>query len=345
MSPRVLYHIPSPRPARPECDAVVQEIEALRAKNGGETLYVHPSEYTRVPLPRVLFGMWNLRELRTREAAVAVHHIYNPDLYPYPYLRFLQKPIVYSVAAGFASHRRIPIAYFSNVIARTVVSDVDSERRLRTAGLRNVCLAPPGVSLSRFRFVPNEPSDTLVLLVGSAPWTRKQFDVKGVDALLDVAARLPSLRLVFLWRGHLLSELVARVQRLGLQARVEIIDEVVNVDQVLARVHAAVVLVKDAAVVKAYPHSLLEALAAGRPVLISRQLPLAAWVEREQCGVVIDRVEPERIVAALAHLRAEYRNMQSRARRAGQAAFPIEATLSAYRGVYDELVSEGRADA
>ena len=47
-----------------------------------------------------------------------------------------------------------------------------------------------------------------VLLAGSAPWTREQFHSKGVDALLKVAQQVPSLRLIFLWRGLLLREVM-----------------------------------------------------------------------------------------------------------------------------------------
>jgi glycosyltransferase involved in cell wall biosynthesis len=340
MSVRVLYHIPTPRPRRPECDAVHQEIEALERRFHADTVYLHPSEYTRWPLPRLLFGLRQLRGLRRRESEIDVHHIYNPDPYPFPYLRFLRKPIVYTLSAGLRPAQRVPAAFFSSVIARTVVADETNLRLLSARGIRRGRTAPTGIDVSRFEFQPIELNETLVLLAGSAPWSRDQFAAKGVDALLSAAARCFALHLMFLWRGHLLEDMQARVRERAPAAHVEVIDEVIDVNRVLARAHAAVVLATDAAVVKAYPHSLLEALAAGRPVVISRGIPLADWVEREQCGVVVDRVEPDAILSALERLRAEYRRWQANARRAGRDAFPIGAMLQAYAEIYGEIIAK-----
>ena len=95
------------------------------------------------------------------------------------------------------------------------------------------------------------------------------------------------VRLVFLWRGVLLPELVARVRRFEVSERVEILRDRVDVSEVLARVHAAVVLAGQPGLVRAYPHSLLEALAAGRPVLVSDGNPMAEYVRATGCGRVV----------------------------------------------------------
>lgn len=310
---------------------------------GGETIHLHSSEYARTPLPRLLFGFRDLRALRQRERDIDVHHVYNPDPYPFPYLRFLKKPIVYTLSAGLRRTARIPAAFFSRHVACTIVSDETDLKRLRAGGVHNGRIAPVGIDAARFHVEPIDLGETLTLMSGSAPWTRSQFETKGVDALLDAATRDARLRLIFLWRGHWLDEMRARIERRGLRDRVEIIDDVVDVDRILARSHAAIVLAKDLSAIKAYPHSLLESLAAGKPVLVSRGIPLADWVEREGCGVVVDRVEPDMIDEALAALRIDYRRWQANARRVGPGAFPIEATLNAYGEVYQQIASRGKS--
>lgn len=334
MSIRVLYHLPMPRPRVPECDAIAQEVEALKTRFGGESIYLHPSEYTQWRLPRLFFGLRELRALLKRETNIDAHHIYNPDPYPFPYLRFLKKPIVYTVAAGMRNQRRFAFSFFSRTITYTIVSDETDLQTLRSYGLGNGRSVPTGIDQSRFRFEPNALGQTLILMYASAPWDVSQFRSKGIDTLLDTLARVSALRLVFLWRGHLFEEMKQRVQQRQVNERVEIHNEVVDVNRVLARVHATIVLADDAKLIRAYPHSLLESLAAGRPVLVSRGIPLAEWVEREECGVVIERVESGAVEYALKQLRANYQRLQQNARRVGQRTFSLESMLDSYGRLY-----------
>ena len=72
--------------------------------------------------------------------------------------------------------------------------------------------------------------------MASAPWTRRQFELKGIDLLLEVVAKLPFLRVVLLWRGVLVEELIARIKRLGIEKSVEIVNQKVNVSDYLGKV-------------------------------------------------------------------------------------------------------------
>ena len=99
--------------------------------------------------------------------------------------------------------------------------------------------------------------------MASAPWARHQFDLKGVDALLEATKALPYVKLILLWRGVLLDDLMARIRRLGIEQRVEIVNEHVDVNVYLARAHATVLVAKSGDVVKSYPHSLVGIVACG----------------------------------------------------------------------------------
>jgi glycosyltransferase involved in cell wall biosynthesis len=93
--------------------------------------------------------------------------------------------------------------------------------------------------------------------------------------------------------------------------QVTIINRQVDVNDVLAQVHAAIVLAGDTRLVKAYPHSLLEALAAGKPILVSRGISMADYVERTGCGQIVESVSVQQVLVALARLESSYASCQA----------------------------------
>ena len=179
-------------------------------------------------------------------------------------------------------------------------------------------------------------------MAGSAPWTRKQFRTKGVDALLRVAQKQPFLRLVFLWRGLLSAELRRRVDRLGLAGRVEIIEQRVDVQEVLKRVQVAVVFSDKPKLVKAYPHSLLEALACGRPVVVSDRIAMSDFVQENRCGQVVQGVDESDIFRKIEAVKNDYEAYQAAARRADLLDFVRQDPVGAYRELYQSVVEEER---
>jgi glycosyltransferase involved in cell wall biosynthesis len=318
-------------PRLPAAEAVSQEIEVLRRQWGGELVYLNPNEHSPIYIPRLLFGFHTLHSLRRQEARVDLYHLYNPDPVPYPFLRWLRRPVVYSLTGGVSVE---PPAKALNALGTVTVYDERSLTRLHDAGVRNAMLVHPGIDLTRFHHHPLPLQGHIRLLMASAPWTPTQFQTKGVDALLAAAQRSSRLHLVFLWRGVLAKEMTKRVQRLGLLDRVTVLDEEVDVNAVLATVHAAIVLAANPAIVKAYPHSLLDALAAGKPVLVSRAIPMADYVTRTGCGQVVESVTPDAILAAVEQLQINYAHCCQVAEAVGRRDFSQTAMLATYEEVY-----------
>jgi glycosyltransferase involved in cell wall biosynthesis len=315
----------------------VQEVEWLGARFGGEVLYLRPSWRARARYPRPLLGLHRVCAIRELDHHVDLHHVYAPQLYWLPLLRLVRRPVVYTVTAGVGSGRRMPSAAFLRRLGAIVVPSAVDLEALRGLGLRNGHLVRPGIDVTRFADTPPPPGPAFVLLSGSAPWTREQFRTKGVEPLLEAARAMPDLRLVFLWRGVLLPELVARVRQLELSARVEILSERVDVADVLTRVHASVVLAERPGLVKAYPHSLLEALAAGRPVVVSDGNPMADYVRETGCGRVVPGLSAPGLVEAIRHLRQDYETYRTRAREVGKRDFSLEEFVTVHRRLYQAL--------
>ena len=333
---KVLFLVTTPPPVIPGTDAVVQEVELLRGRFGGEVVWLRPSWRARARYPRPLLGLHRLHAIRRQDTHVDLHHVYAPRLVWLPLLWFLRRPVVYTVTAGVGRGRWPPRPFLRRLGAIVVPSGADLDA-LTQRGLGNARLIRPGIDVDRFVGAPAPSGAQFVLLSGSAPWTHEQFRSKGVDVLLEVARALPHLRLVFLWRGLLLPELVARVNRLGLAERVEILTDRVDVSQVLGRTHAAVVLADRPGLVKAYPHSLLEALAAGRPVLVSDGNPMADYVRETGCGRVVPGFGRPDLVEAIEDLRRGYEAYRGVAERVGRRDFPQEDFVTGHRELYRSL--------
>jgi glycosyltransferase involved in cell wall biosynthesis len=337
---KLMYHLPILPPKMVEAEALSQEITALRHRYGGELCYLNPNGRSPIYLPRLLFGFHKLKALWAKEAELDLHHFYNPDPFPYPILRRLRRPVVYTISSGLGRHRP-KLAYFKK-LAAVAVADERSFKQLRAVGLDNSFLVRPGIDTTRFSFSPLALGNELKVLVASAPWSTGQFRSKGIDALLCAAQQAPWLHLIFLWRGVLIDEMKQRLSRLNLGQRVTVINRQVEVNQILAGVHATIVLATDPAIIKAYPHSLLDSLAAGKPVLVSQSLPMADYVAKSGCGVVVSRVAGADIVTAGEILAQQYERYQQVACQVGQRDFTLSAMLDSYAPVYQYALTTGQ---
>jgi len=331
----VLYHLPILPPKMPEGEALSQEIAALRAQHDGDVVYVNPNARSRLYIPRLLFGLAQLKALHAREAEFDLHHFYNPGSYPFPYLLGLRRPVVYTISSGIG-RKHIPVGYFNRLAAITVY-DERSEQRLLRAGVRNVRVIPPGIDTSRFSHTPQPLEEEFRLLVASAPWTAAQFRTKGIEALLAAARQEPCLRLTFLWRGVLAEAMARRVAAMGLSERVTVINHLVDMNAVLAQVHATVALATAPGIIKAYPHSLLDSLAAGKPVLVSQAIPMADYVARTGCGQVVDKIIAEDILEAIRTLAEDYQSATTAAFHAGRNDFTLDKIITSFHQVYQSI--------
>jgi len=332
----ILYHITNLPPKLPDTEASLQELNSLKSHFGGKLVYLNPNQHSPIYLPRLLFGLHKFRQIRVEEANIQLHHLYNADPFPFPILRWLRKPVIYSVSSGVGP-RRPNIPFFASLAAVTV-SDECSLKQLRGWGLTNTHLVRPGIDPTHFTCSPLPLQSEIRLMVGSAPWTHRQFRTKGIDALLTATQQAPHLRLVCLWRGVLAEEMEFQVRRMRLEKQVEIINRKVDVNQVLAGVHASITLVTDPAIIRSYPHSLMESLAAGKPVIVSRSIPMSDYVEQTHCGTVVESVTPAGILIAVEALIQKYEALQKSAQKVGQRDFSLQALIASFEKVYGDVL-------
>jgi glycosyltransferase involved in cell wall biosynthesis len=309
---------------------------------GGQTIQLYPLPFPSRFYPPLLYGLHRICALRRLDTQVDLHHVYYGDLYPFPVLRLLRKPVVYAVMAGAERNTRPAALTAWPDRSRIVVSNRRDAEQLAARGVAPVTIIPPAIDTAAFDYTPPPVPRPFTLLMASAPWVRGQFKLKGVDVLLEAAARMPDLKLILLWRGLLLDELVRRIERFNVTDRVTVINERVDVNTLLAKSHAAIVMAQTAKIVKAWPHSLMESLAAGKPVLVSRAVPMSDFVSENRCGVVIPHVDTGSLMHALNVLRRHYSVLQRHALETGRRAFDRERFTAAYRALYAEVCGFGK---
>lgn len=337
---KIIYHPTSPAPAIPETDAVFQDIAALNARFGGRQLNLYPLPFPTRWFPPQLLGTHCIAALKRSDSEMDLHHVFHALPRVFPVLRSLHKPVVYSVVAGLSSMRRLPGTSDLRSIAAWITAAPADAQRLMDAGASCCRVIKPGMDLSGFAQVPLLPrSEPFTLLAASAPWTPGQFRQKGFDLLFAVLASRPDLRLILLWRGFLEKDLRKRIKKSNATERVEIINRRIDVTEALGRCHAAVVLAEHSRLVKAYPHSLIEAMAAGRPVLASKCIPIADFIEQTGAGETLAGLEQDEFLAALDRLRARYDQAAKAARNAAALGFSMETMLDSYQKLYKEVIS------
>ena len=332
----ILYMLTSPKPALEGTDAVFQEVDLLQSTFGGDSVNLMPFKNPGSRFPRQLFGFHVLRKIRELERQCTINHVYYSSPYVFPILNFLKNPIVYTVTAGLNAKKMPANITALEAMQQIVVSNERDAAILRTWNISNYSIVPPGLDSSGLVSTSMPLKNELILLMASAPWVEKQFDLKGIDVLLEAVAKLPNLRLILLWRGLLYHELIERIQRLGISDKVEIINHYVDVNEYLKRAHATVLLAKQADIVKSFPNSLMESLTAGKPVLVSDTIPIADMVQINQCGIVVKDIRFQGLVEAINKLMVGYAGLADKARKCGKNIFSERAMLESYRHIYGQ---------
>jgi glycosyltransferase involved in cell wall biosynthesis len=79
-------------------------------------------------------------------------------------------------------------------------------------------------------------------------------------------------------------------------------------------------------------------LAAGKPVLVSRAIPMADYVEKKKCGVVVEKAAPVDVITAVKNLEQNYQVLQKSVRESGSCDFSQQQMIESYKKVYGHFL-------
>lgn len=331
---KILYHITSPPPQIPGTDALYQEVEQLSKSFGKDIIRWYPFLHYTPFLPPFLYGLHNLADIWKREDDCDIHHIFHSIWYPFPLLFLLRKPIVFTVAGGLAHS----IQYAPQKRVHLILPSEHEQRQAKERQWKETSVVYPGIETSILNAIsPPQRNGEFVILAGSSPWAKEQFMQKGFDLMLKMVKTNTNIRLITLWRGVLYNEWISMIEQYGVGDRVEVYNTWVDITTIMPRVHAAIVLADRSGIVRAWPHSLLEVLAAGRPVVISRSIPMAPFVQEKGNGIVIEKMECEELDQAIHALIRDYEKYQTSASQTGHL-FSSARNIAAYQEIYANIM-------
>ena len=246
-----------------------------------------------------------------------------------------EKPIIFTSSAISRGNINEQDLGVLERIKFLIVSNDEDKNYFISQGYNRVSVIRPAVKL--FNISP-PPAAPFTILMASAPWKSEHFSQKGIDILLRAAQEMPNIRWIFLWRGVYAGRMKRLISEAGLSDRIQLINRVVSIARVLEQVQAVVGIFRDANGVKSYPNSLLEALAAARPVIVTDNIPLADIVMRYECGRVCTP-DLAGFISAIEKLQSSYNHYSSNCRIAVEECFSVEQYISEHQNIYHSIVS------
>jgi glycosyltransferase involved in cell wall biosynthesis len=215
-----------------------------------------------------------------------------------------------------------------------------------TRNSRSLCYIPNGLSLRPYENLPSRRSARMRLGLPESSFiigvVARVTRTKGHRLLLDVFARLqsrmPNALLLIVGDGAELPAVKAHIRKLALENSVQVMGERQDVPAILAALDVFCLPSET----EGMPMTVLEAMAAGLPVLASNVGGIPELLEQGRAGLMVPPRAPDELEAALLTLA----NDPVRARDMGRAGrerllkeFSLECTLNAYEDLYRQAIA------
>jgi glycosyltransferase involved in cell wall biosynthesis len=217
---------------------------------------------------------------------------------------------------------------------------VESERDLdllRQGGVsrETTQLVYPGVEIHPYA----PPPDPFTILFATSPLGRHDLLSRGIHLLIRVAQDLPDVRFLLIWRERNIEELTALVAAAGTANIVIRNGYIPDMPAVYDSVHATALPGLEFISIKPCPHSALESLAHGKPLLVSQPSSLASLVTRTGCGVVFAPVVAD-LRRAITELRSGYNRYQATCHTVIRQHFREDECRQRYLKIYRAILAE-----
>lgn len=257
------------------------------------------------------------------------------------YLRILnRRPAVLTNASAIIMDRVGACKSHWSKLDRIVVECNRDKKTLVECGVsaERLELIYPGVHLPEV--AAPKMGTKFKMLFASAPISDEasEFFSKGVDLILNVASEVKDCDFTLLWRGKHLGGIQHRITALKLNNVVVKNIIVSDMTHFYERFHAIILVPIRGDACKPCPHCIIEALAAGRPVIASRFVGVADLIEQQGCGVVCDG-EKESLLSAIEELRTSYFLCQRECRTTAEHYFSCSEFIHRYEKLYSRFLA------
>ena len=218
---------------------------------------------------------------------------------------------------------------------RAIVVQGERDREvLLQLGVRKetICLIRPGIPIAPYR----KAEEPFTILFASSPLTATDFLSRGIYLIIRVAALLPEVRFLLVWRKRYLEKLERIVSREGI-GNVTIQSGLIgDMGAVYDNVHATVLPGLEHRSFIPCPRSGLESLAHGKPLLVSNLVSIASTVARSRAGVAFEP-STDSLKAAILQLQGDYSTYQANTQQYLEDNFSPSTHLELYRRLYQRV--------
>lgn len=177
------------------------------------------------------------------------------------------------------------------------------------------------------------------LVIGTVARLSPEKDQKTMlAAFRHVLDEIPDAHLIVAGDGPCAAELREEAARLGLNGRVDFLGQCANIPEVLKRMSIFTL----SSTTEGLSMTVLEAMAAGLPIVATDVGGNRELVQPPQCGLVVPARDPEVLGRAYIELlRDPLRRVQMSAASRARAVqyFSVEDTLAEYKKLYDQLMA------
>ena len=157
---------------------------------------------------------------------------------------------------------------------------------------------------------------------------------RGIYLLLDLDPHLDSEQIKLLWREGEFTLFMDKIKNLTLKHTTIENKIYANMDEQYAQVHCTIIpYIQFDEYLKLVPTSIIESLAAGKPVLVSSKTGVAEIIRINQCGVIFDPTK-ESLLAAITEIKENYLRYQQNCRKTAEKYFSKEHFLEKHRQIY-----------
>jgi glycosyltransferase involved in cell wall biosynthesis len=216
---------------------------------------------------------------------------------------------------------------------RSIVVEAERDLELlRQAGIASVKLIYPGFTVRPFR----PAQQPFTVLFATSPLGRHDLLSRGIHLLIRTAAALPDVRFLLIWRKRGIESLRQLVADAGTDNIIIRNGYIPDMAAVYDSVHATALPGLEHVSIKPCPHSALESLAHGKPLLVSRPSSLSSLVSRMGCGLVFEPTVAD-LCRAIRELQASYDAHQARCHPVIRERFREDVFRERYVAIYREM--------
>jgi len=335
MSKKIIYFVQG---YEPKVEAISKEV-AILARNFDSKIFDLATKFKFVSNKKITSIYYRLYPLafilmKLNDKKNKISHIY-ASLGDFPYLTFLKKKPIVITGISLPPKERIKKSIKKlKRLNKIVVECNRDKRKLIEWGIhiKKIEVVYPGIDLKKFSFA--KAKGNFNILFASSPMREIDFEKKGVNLVLRAAKEMAEIGFIMLWRNVLLEKIKNKIKKDNLKNVLLVNKYIENMNDAFAQAHATIMPYMQEND-KSCPLSLIESLAAGKPVIVSDKVGVSDIIKKEKCGVVFKNEKD--IVSAVKELKKNYRDYQKNCRKTALKYFSIERFIKDYQVIYHEL--------